>query len=101
VCENTELRRIFGPKREEVAGGWRRLHDKELHNLYASQIIIKVINSRRMTWVVHVARMGDMRTAYSILVRELEWKIQLGRRRCRWEDNIRIDPSEIGWEGVD
>jgi hypothetical protein len=61
VFENRVLRRIFGPKKEEVAGGWRRLHTEELHNLYATQNIIRVIKSRRMRWVGHIARMGMMR----------------------------------------
>jgi hypothetical protein len=67
IFENRVLRRIFGPKREEVAGGWRRLHNEELHNLYASQNIIRVIRSRRL--VEHVARMGEMRNANKIFVR--------------------------------
>jgi hypothetical protein len=67
VYENRVLR-IFGPKREEMAGGWGRLHNEELHNLYASPHIIRVIKSRRMRWVGHVACMGAMRNAYNILV---------------------------------
>jgi hypothetical protein len=66
--ENRVLRRLFGPKREEVAGNWRRLHNEELHNLYASPNIIRVIKSGRMRWEGHVARMGDTRNAYNILV---------------------------------
>jgi hypothetical protein len=68
VFENRMLRRIFGPKREEVAGGWRRLRNEELHNLYVSPNIIKVIKSRRMRWVGHVALIGEIRNAYNIFV---------------------------------
>jgi hypothetical protein len=75
-------RRIFGPKREEVAGGWRRLHNEELHNLYASPNTVRVIKSRRLICVGRVARMGDTRHAYEILVGKLEGKRQLGRPRC-------------------
>jgi hypothetical protein len=68
VFDNKVLRRIFGPKREEVVGGWRRLHNEELHNLYASPNIVRVIKTRRMRSAGHVERMGDMRNAYDILV---------------------------------
>jgi hypothetical protein len=68
VFENRVLRRIFGPKREEVAGGWRRLHNEEFHNLYVSRNIMRVIRSRRIRWTTHVARMEDTRKAYNILV---------------------------------
>jgi hypothetical protein len=71
VFENRELRRIFGRKREEVAGGWRRLHNDELHNFHTSQNIIKVIKSRRMRWTRHVERMGAMRNVHNILVGKL------------------------------
>jgi hypothetical protein len=72
VFENRVLRTIYGPKRKEMAGGWRRLHNEELHNLYASPNIIRVINSRTMRWARHVARKGEIRNAYDILVgREL------------------------------
>jgi hypothetical protein len=101
VSENRVLGRIFGRKREEVAGGWRRLHNEELHNLYASPHILKVIKSRRMKWVGHIARMEEMKNAYTILVGEPEGKKPLRRPRRRWEDNIRTDLKEIGWEGVD
>jgi transposase len=93
------LRNIFyGPKREEVVGGWRRLHNEELHNSYASSYIIRMINSRRMRWAEHVARMREMRNAYRILVGKPEGDRLLGRPRRIWEDNIRIDVREIGWE---
>jgi hypothetical protein len=101
VSENRELRRIFGPKREEVAGDWRRLHNEELHNLYTSLNVIRVIKLRRMIWEVHVARMGEMINGKTILVGILERKRPLVRPRRRWEDNIRMDISEIVWKNVD
>jgi hypothetical protein len=79
VFENRVLRRIFGPKRDEVTGGWRKLHNEELHNLYSSPTIIRVIKSRRMRWAGHVARMGERRNAYRILVGKPEAKRLLGR----------------------
>jgi hypothetical protein len=84
-------RRIFGPKREEVAGGWRTLHNEELHNLYASPNIIGVMKSRRMRWAGRIAHMRKMINAYKILVRKPERKRPLRRPRSRWEDNIRMD----------
>jgi len=83
VFENRVLGRIFGTEREEVAGGWRRLHKEELHNLYASPNIIRVIKSRRMRWTGHVARMGQMRNTCNIFVGKPEGKRPLGRTRCR------------------
>jgi hypothetical protein len=77
------LWRIFGPKREKVVGGWRRLHNEELHNLYALPNIIRVIKSRRMRCVEDVARMGTMRNAHKILVGKPEGRRPLGRYRCR------------------
>jgi hypothetical protein len=77
------LRRIFGPKRDEVTGGWRKLHDEELHNMYSSPSIIRMIKSRRMRWVGHVAQMGKKRNACRILVGKPEGKRPLGRPRCR------------------
>jgi hypothetical protein len=68
VFENTVLRRIFGPKRDEETGGWRKLHNEELHNLYSSPSIMKIIKSRRMRWAGHVARMGENRNSYRLLV---------------------------------
>jgi hypothetical protein len=70
------LRRIFGRKRDEVTGGWRKLHNEELHNLYSSPSIIRMIRSRRMRWVRHVARMGENRTVYRISVGKPEGKDQ-------------------------
>jgi hypothetical protein len=94
------LRRLYGPKRKEVAGGCSRLHNEELHNLYASPSI-RVIKSRIMRWAEHVAHMRDPRNAYNVLVGKYEGKSPLRRPRCRWEDNIRIDCRDIGWQGVE
>jgi hypothetical protein len=99
--ENRVLRRIFGPKREEVTGAWRKLHNEELHGLYSSPSIIKVIKSRRMRWAGHVACMGEVRNAYNILVGKAGGRRPLGRPRCRWEDNIRMNLGEVGFEDVD
>jgi len=89
------LRRILGPKREEVVGGWRRLHNEELHNLYASPNIIRVIKSKRMRWLGHVACMRQTRNAYNVLV-EKTWREETTRKsRRRWEDNIKMDPGEM------
>jgi hypothetical protein len=85
------LRRIFGPKRIEVTGGWRKLHNEELHNLYSSPSIIRMIKSRRMRWAEHIAIIGKKRNAYRLLVEKPEGKRQLGRLRPRWEDNIKMD----------
>jgi hypothetical protein len=91
VLENGVLRRIFGPKRGEATGKWRRLHNEELNDLYSSPSIIRVIKSRRMKWEGHVARMVEKRGAYRILVGRPEGRRPLGRPRRRWEDNIEID----------
>jgi hypothetical protein len=101
VFENRVLRRIFGPKRNGVTGGWRKLHNKELHNLYSSPSIIRFIKLRRMRWAGHAARMGEMRNVYMLLVLEPEGKRPLGRLRCRWIDYIKVDLLEIGLSAVD
>jgi hypothetical protein len=93
------LRRIFGPKREED-GSWRKLHNDELHSLYSSPNIVKVIKPRRMRWAGHVARMGLRRGVYRVLVGRPEGKRPLGRPRRRWEDNIKLDLREIGIDGA-
>jgi hypothetical protein len=93
------LRRIFGPKREED-GSWRKLHNDELHNLYSSANIVRVIKSRRMRWAGHVARMGEGRGAYSVSVRRPEGKRPLGGPRRRWEDNVKVDLRKIGIDGA-
>jgi hypothetical protein len=100
VFGNRVLRRIFGPKREEVAGGWRKLHE-EIHNLYASPNIIRVFRSRRVIWAGHVARMGQMRNAFIILVEKPEARRPLGSPKGIWEDNMRMRFREVGWEAVD
>jgi hypothetical protein len=91
VFENMVLRRIFGPRRDEIMGEWRRLNNEELTDLYSSPNIVRVIKSRRMRWAGHVARMGEERGAYRVLVGKLEGKRPLGRPTLRWVDNIRMD----------
>jgi hypothetical protein len=95
------LRGILGPKRDDVTGGWRKLHNEEFHNLYSSQSIIRTVKSRRMRWAGHVARMWERKNAYRILVGKPEGKRLLGRTRRGWEDNIKIYLREIGWGDVD
>jgi hypothetical protein len=95
------LRRIFGPKRDEVTREWRRLHNQELYVLYSSPNTIRVIKSRRLRWAGHVARMGERRGVYRALVEKPEERRPLGRSRHRWEDNIKMDLREVGWRGVD
>jgi hypothetical protein len=99
VFENRVLRRIFGPKREEDVS-WRKLHNDELHNLYSSPNIGRTIKSRRMRWAGHVARIGDRRGVYRVLVGKPEGKRPLGRPRCRWEDNIKMDLREMEIDGT-
>jgi hypothetical protein len=101
VFGNRVLRGIFGPKRGEITGDWRKLHSGELHNLYSSPDIIRQIKSRRMRWAGHVARMGEGRNLYRVLFGKPEGKRSLGRPRRRWEDRIKIDHREIGWGGVE
>jgi hypothetical protein len=97
VFENRVLRRIFGPKRDEVREEWRRLHNEELNDLYSSPNIIRVIKLRRMRWAGYVARMGEGRGAYRILVGRPEGSRPLGRPRRRWEDNITMYLQEVEW----
>ncbi|KAJ4426516.1 hypothetical protein ANN_27330, partial [Periplaneta americana] len=101
VFENKVLRKIFWAKRDEVTGEWRKLHNTELHALYSSPDIIKNIKSRRLRWAGHVARMGESRNAYRVLVGRLEGKRPLGRPRRRWEDNIKMDLREVGYDDRD
>jgi hypothetical protein len=101
VFDNRVLRKIFGPKRDEVTGEWKRLHNEDLYNLYSSPTIIRVIKLRRMRWMGHVARMGEGRGANRILEGRHEGRRPLGRPRLRWEDNIKMDLQEVGWGGMD
>jgi hypothetical protein len=101
VSENRVLRRIFGQKLDKATGELRKLHNEELHNLYSSPSIIRQIKSRRMRWTGHVARMGEEKEVYRVLVEKPEGKIPLGRPRRRWEDGIRMDLREIGWGSVE
>ena len=91
VFENRVLKRIFRPKRDEVRGEWRKLHNEKLNDLYSSPNIVWLIKSRRMRWAGHVARMGEKRGVYRALVGKPERKRPLGRPRLRWEDNIKMD----------
>jgi hypothetical protein len=101
VFENRVLSRIFGPKRDEVIGGWKKLHNEELHNLHSSPSTIRLITSRRRRWEGHVTGMGEKLNAYRILVGKPEGNRPLGRPRRRWVDNIEKDLREIGWGGKD
>jgi len=89
VIENRVLRRTFGPKRDEVIGEWRNLHNEELNDVYSSPDVFRVIESTKMRWAWHVTRMGERRGVYRVLVRKSEGNRPLGRHRLRWEDNIR------------
>ena len=95
VFENSWLRRIFGPKIEEVTREWRKLHNEELNDLYCSPNIVRMIKSGRMRWAGHVACMGKWRGVYRVLVGKREGKRPLGRPRRRWEDNIKMDLQEV------
>jgi hypothetical protein len=99
VFENRVLRRIYGSKREED-GSWRKLHNDELHSLYSSPNFVRMIKSRRMRWAGHVARMGEGRSVYRVLVGSPEGRRPLVRPRRRWEDNIKVDLREIGIDGA-
>jgi hypothetical protein len=101
VFENRVLKRIFGLKRDDVTGEWRKLHNVELRDLYSSPNIIRIIKLRRMRWTGHVAHMGEKRNVYRLLVGKPEGKRSLGKPRCRWVDNIRMDLGEVGWGDVD
>jgi hypothetical protein len=97
VFGNRVLRGIFGPKGDEVTGEWRKLYTEELRNLYSSPDIIRQIKSRRMRWAGHVARMGEGRNVYRVLVGKPEGKRPVERPRSRWEDGIKMDLRQIAW----
>ena len=99
--ETRVLRKIFGLRRNEVKGEWRKLHNEELNNLYTSPSVVRVVKSRRMRWVGHVARMAEGRGVYRISVGKPEGSRSLGRPRRRWEDNIKMDVQEVGCEDMD
>jgi hypothetical protein len=100
VFDNRVLRRIFGSKREEVVGGWRRLHNEELHNIHSLPHIIRVMKSSNMRWSGLVAPMGEMRNVHKCPVRKPEGKKPLERPRRKWEDNIEVDLTAVGWDGM-
>jgi hypothetical protein len=95
VFENRMLRRVFGPKKDEVTGEWRKLHN-ERSDLYSLPNIVRVVKSRRMRWAGQVARMGEGRGVYRVLVGKSEGMRPLGRPRRKWEDNIKMDLKEVG-----
>ena len=95
------LRRIFGPNMDEVTGEWRKIHYEGLNDLYSPPSIDRVVKSRRMRWAGHVARMGERRGVYRVLVGKSEGTRPPRRPRHRWEDNIKMDLQEVGCESVD
>ena len=101
VFENMVLRRIFGPRRDEVTVEWRRLRNEELNDLSSSRNFVRVIKSRRMRWAGHEARVGEERGMYRVLVGKPEGRRPLGRPRRRCVDNIRMDLQEMGYGSVD
>jgi len=96
VFENKVLRKVFGPKRNEVTVEWRQLHNEELNDLHSLPNIVRVVKSRRIRWAGHVARMGEDRCVYRVLVGKPEGKRPLGIPTRRWEDNIKMDLQEVG-----
>jgi hypothetical protein len=101
VFENRALRKIFGPEKDGVTGEWRRLHNEELYELHSSPNVTRLIKSRRMRWVGHVARMGERIGAYRTLVGGPEERRPLGRPRRRCDANIKMDLQKVGWEGME
>ena len=101
MFQNRVLRRIFGPRRDEVTGEWRRLCNKALNDVYSSPIIVRVIKLRRMRWAGHVACMGEKRGVYRVLVGKPEGRKPLWRPRHRWVDYIRMDLQEVGCRYMD
>ena len=101
VFENRVLMKIFGTRRDGVTGEWRKVHNEELNDLCCSPNIVRVVKSRRMRWAGHVARIGEGRGMYRVLVGKPEGKRPLGRPRHRWEDNIKMDLQEVGCGGME
>jgi hypothetical protein len=102
VFGNRGLRRVCGPKRDEVRGKWRKLHNEELNDLYSLPSIVRVVKSRRMRWTGHVARMGEDRGVHRAMVEKAVGKRPLGRPKRRWEDNIKVDlQKKVGGGRVD
>jgi hypothetical protein len=101
LFENKVFRRIFEPKRDEVTGERRKLHSEEFHKLYSCPNITRQIKSRRMRWTGHVARMGEERKVHKVLVGNPEGKRLLGKPKSRWEDGIKMDLKQTGWESVE
>ena len=99
MFENMVLRRVFGPKRDEVTGEWRKLYKEELRNLYSLPNTVRVVKSRRMRWAGHVARMGEGIGVHRVLVGKPEGKRPVGRPRRRWEVSINMDLQEVGGGG--
>jgi len=99
VFENRVLMRVFGPKRDEVTGEWRKLHNEKRRDLCSLPNIVRVVKSKRMRWAGHVARMGESRAVHRVLVGKPEGKRPLGRPRRRWEDDINLDLREVGGDG--
>jgi len=99
--ENRVLRRIFGPKWDELRGEWRKLHNEELHGLYSSPNIVRMMKPRRMRWVENVARMGERRGVCRVLVGKLEGKRPFGRPRRSWDCNIKLDLQKVGYTLMD
>jgi hypothetical protein len=97
VFENRVLSNVFGPKMDEVTGEWRELHSDDLNDLCCSLNVIRVIKSRRMKWAGHVARIGERKDVYRVLVGKPEGKRPLGRSKHRWEDNIKNEMGELDW----
>jgi hypothetical protein len=97
VFENRVMRRIFGPKRDEVTQEWRKLHNEELYDLSSSPSITRIVKVKRMRWAEHAARLEEEGNSYRLL----EGRRPLGRPRRRWLDNVRMDLVGVGWGDVD
>ena len=96
VFGNRVLGKVFGPKRDELTGEWRKTHNEELNDLYSLPNIVRVVKSRRMRWAGHVVRMGEDIVMHRVLVVKPEGKRPLGKPRRSWEDNIKMDFQEVG-----